>query len=75
MKETIKVLASDFENNNYQNCKDGLEGCPLIRALHRIGIHHRGNYGKIPEEVRYKVIRMFDNKIPIEDFSFEIEMP
>lgn len=74
-KHTIHVLASDFEGNDYMNVQKGKKGCPLTRALTR---EFEGDeiplYNKIPPEQDKKVCKMFDGDIPIEDFSFEIEV-
>jgi hypothetical protein len=83
MKHTINVLASDFENNSYNNAACDMSGCPLQRAYMRAGVVDLGEgYTLIfdPQEgitgqADDKVIQMFRGIIPIEDFSFEIEIP
>lgn len=73
MKTIIKVLASDFEGNNYFNLNEGELGCPLMRGIHRQGFKYR-DYGLIPEYVNLKVEKMFNGELPIEDFSFEMDL-
>lgn len=68
---TVNVLASDFENNYHMN----LEGCPVILALKRVGIDSEKGYNYLSvSDADFKVCQMFTGKIPIEDFSFQIEL-
>jgi hypothetical protein len=81
-KVKITVLASDFEGNDYMNVSDE-NGCPLTRAFQRAGIHDWyqdvPGYKALDEKIDaahlsidLRVRDMFNKKLPIEDFSFEI---
>lgn len=74
MKVKINVLASDFQGNRYMNCGQGLDGCPLERAFTRAGYPHYTRYMRLHDPNDQKVLHMFMGYIPIEDFSFEVEI-
>jgi hypothetical protein len=80
-KVLITVLAEDFEDNSYFNYKKTMKGCPLQRAYMRAGLVKKGqgytelSYHNCSAPHEFKVIHMFDGKIPIEDFTFELEIP
>jgi hypothetical protein len=71
---TVHVLASDFKNNNFWNCREGLKGCPMQRATTRAGIKSWANIdcdSTTFHKNHRRVKDMFDKKEPIQDFSFE----
>ena len=80
---TINILASDFKNNNFFNFKEGIEGCPMERGLVRAGIKDPGWNNlivNIPNQEPFdlahkKIFEMFHSYIPIQDFSFELQIP
>lgn len=74
-KVIINVLASDFVNNSFTNAEPGLDGCPLERAFTRAIPDKKCHYVLlVPFDniVEDKVIDMFYERQPIEDFSFDI---
>lgn len=72
---TVNVLASDFDNNYHMNLARDLKGCPIIRALERAGVDVGEGYSMTQvAEADMKVLDMFNDKLPIEDFSFEITL-
>jgi hypothetical protein len=86
-KVTVHVLAEDFKDNKYDNYNLNMDGCPLERAFLRAGIINEGisyschrGYVHLSESVPLlpwpdeRVLDMFDGDIPIEDFSFDIEV-
>lgn len=79
---TVNVLASDFKDNYYCNLSDDMDGCPLQRAFIRAGLVKEGeSYKSLPRSVFHwdhpaetKVVAMFEGLIPVEDFSFTVEV-
>lgn len=80
---TVNVLASDFEGNSYDNIRKDMQGCPLQRAFMRAGIVKEGKsycclpdkiYDNLHGEPDSKVLSMFNGIIPVEDFSFTVEV-
>lgn len=84
MKITLNILAEDIPN--YLNPAK----CAITKALQRVGINARDTGAAIVQnesdkrltslfnkDYKYlsdKVVQMFHNSIPVEDFSFEIEL-
>jgi len=69
----VHILAEDFVNNDFYNTKDGLEGCPLSRALFRAGLEWDVIY-EYPQvdKAHSRILNMFDKDEPIESFTIEI---
>jgi hypothetical protein len=72
---TVTVLASDFHNNHHMNTARDLTGCPVIRALIRAGVDIEDGYCTSEvSKADMRVLRMFHGTLPVEDFSFEINL-
>lgn len=79
MEYTIQILASDFVNNSYMNCEEGLQGCPITRALTRAEIYEKvhdlyttAHLTKLDgEDVGDIVCKMFRDNNP-KDFTFKL---
>ena len=73
MEKIVTVLASDFENNDYFNTSENMDGCPLQRAFIRAGLIEEGeSYMKhfTFRSVDAKVFDMFRGEEDKKDLQF-----